>query len=85
MHYLGWRTTEIDPRLAKRKMIVQNYGTPGGPASAHAALLSDVSLDGTHVMPTRDDCSDKYDDNEVSVPFTSVAFPSSLTPGLDMS
>jgi hypothetical protein len=31
--------------LAKRKMIIQKYGTPGGNAISLAALLSDVSHD----------------------------------------
>jgi hypothetical protein len=32
-------------------MIVQKYGTPGGSAFAHAALLSDVPTDDVDVMP----------------------------------
>jgi hypothetical protein len=31
--------------LAKRKMLVQKYGAPGGNTSAHGALLSDVLAD----------------------------------------
>jgi hypothetical protein len=38
--------------IAKRKMIIQKYGTLGGTALAHAALLSDVYTDDTDVMPT---------------------------------
>jgi hypothetical protein len=71
--------------LAKRKMIIQKYGTYGGYASAHAALLSDVTTDDTDGIPTLEDCTDECDDTEVSVPFISVAFSSSLTPGRDLS
>jgi hypothetical protein len=39
--------------LAKRKMIIQKYGTHGGTASAHAALLSDVTADDTDTQPSR--------------------------------
>jgi hypothetical protein len=67
-------------------MIVQKYGTPGGSATAHAALLNDVTAaDDTDGMPTLEDCTDEYDDTEVSVPFSSVAFSSSLLPGCDLS
>jgi hypothetical protein len=71
--------------LAKRKMIVQNYGTPCGCASAHAAVLSDVPADDANIMPTLEVCTYEYDDTEVSVPFSSVAFSSSLTPGRNLS
>jgi hypothetical protein len=66
-------------------MIIQKYGTPGGSACAHAALLSDVTADDTDGLPTLEDYTDEYDDTEVSVPFNSVAFSSSLTPGRDLS
>jgi hypothetical protein len=62
-------------------MIIQKYGTPSGFATAHAALLSDVTADDTDGLPTLENNTDEYDDTEVSVPFNSVAFPSSLTPG----
>jgi hypothetical protein len=71
--------------LAKRKMIVQKYGTPGGSASTHATLLSDVPIDDWDNLPTLEVCMDDYDDTEVSVPFNSVAFSSSITPGRDLS
>jgi hypothetical protein len=71
--------------LAKRKMIIQNYGTHGGSIYAHASLLSDVTADDIDTLPTLEDCTDEYDDTEVSVPFSSVAFSSSLTPGRDLS
>jgi hypothetical protein len=72
--------------LAKRKMIVQKYGTLGGSASAHAALQSDVLTNESHSLPTLEDCTDEYDDTEVSVPFSFVAFSSSITPpGRDLS
>jgi hypothetical protein len=70
--------------LAKRKMIVHKYGTLGGHAHAHAALLSDASTDAIVVMPTLDERTDEYDYSEVSVPFSSVAFSSSLALGRDM-
>jgi hypothetical protein len=66
-------------------MIIQKYGTHGGSASAHAALMSDVTADDTESMPTLEDCTDEYDDTGVSVPFIFVAFSSSLTPGRDLS
>jgi hypothetical protein len=39
--------------LAKRKMIVKQYGTLTGSASAHAALLSVVPPNDPYNMPTR--------------------------------
>jgi hypothetical protein len=36
-------------------------------------------------MPTLEDCKDEYDDTEVSVPFHSVAFSSSITPSRDLA
>jgi hypothetical protein len=71
--------------LAKRKMIIHKYGTPCGSASTHAALMSDVPIDDSDSLPTLEDCTDEYDDTEVSVPFSSVAFSSSITPGRDLS
>jgi hypothetical protein len=58
----------LERTLAKRKMIVQKYGTLGGSASAHAALLSDVPTNESHCLPALEDCTDEYDDTEVSVP-----------------
>jgi hypothetical protein len=71
-------------------MIVQKYGTLGGNFYAHAALLSDVSHEDFHVhayvdMSTLEECTDEYDDGEVSVFFNYVVFLSSLTPGRDLS
>jgi hypothetical protein len=71
--------------LAKRNMIIQKYGTHGGSASAHAALLSDVPADDADSPPTLEDCTYEYDDTEVSVPFSFVAFSSALTPSRDLS
>jgi hypothetical protein len=71
--------------LAKRKMIVQKYGSPGGSASTHAALLSDVPIDESDSLPTLEDCMDEHDDTEVSVPFRFVPFSSSITRGRDLS
>jgi hypothetical protein len=71
--------------LAKRKVIIHKYGAPGGSHSAHAALLSDVPADDSESLPTLEDCTDEYDDIEVSVPFSSVVFSSSLTPGRNLS
>jgi hypothetical protein len=70
--------------LAKRKMIISKYGTHGGSAS-HATLLRGVTADDTDSLPTLEDCTHAYDDIEVSVPFSFVAFSSSLTPGRDLS
>jgi hypothetical protein len=71
--------------LAKRKMIIQKYGTHGASAFAHAAMLSDVSTDDLDVMPSPEECTDEYDDTEVSVPSSYVAFSSSLAHGRDLS
>jgi hypothetical protein len=71
--------------LAKRKTIIHKYGTPAGSSFAHAALLSDVTADDTASLPTLEDCTDEYDDTEVSAPFSFVAFSFSLTPGRDLS
>jgi hypothetical protein len=76
--------------LAKRKQTVQKYGAAGGTTSAHAAVLSDVPAsdapaDGTDSLPTLEDCADDYDDNEVSFPFSYVAFSSSLALGRNLS
>jgi hypothetical protein len=76
--------------LAKRKMFVQKYGAPGGTTYAHAALHSDVPADEAPAadadsLPTLEDCADDCDDDEVSVPFSSVAFSSSLAPGRNLS
>jgi hypothetical protein len=71
--------------LAKRKVIIKNYGTLGGFPFAHAAMLSDVTAGDSDSLPTLEDCTDEYDDTEVSVPFSSVAFSPSLTPGRDLS
>jgi hypothetical protein len=66
-------------------MIIQKYGAPSGSHSAHAALLSDVPADDSDSLPTLEGFTDEYDDTEVSVPFSSVAFSSSLTPGRNLS
>jgi hypothetical protein len=66
-------------------MIIQMYGTRGGSAYAHAALLSNVTTDDIDSLPTFEDCTDEYDDTEMSVPFSFVAFSSSLKPGRDFS
>jgi hypothetical protein len=71
--------------LAKRKMIIHRYGNPGGSALAHAALLSDVPTDDPDVMPTLEECTYESDDTEVSAPFSSVAFSSSLAPSRYLS
>jgi hypothetical protein len=66
-------------------MIVQNYGTPAGSAYAHAAMLSDVPPNDHVIVPTLEECTDDFGDSEVSVPFTYVAFSSSIVPGRDLS
>jgi hypothetical protein len=45
--------------LAKRKIIVQKYGTHGGFASAHDVLLSDVPTYDADVLPTLEECTDE--------------------------
>jgi hypothetical protein len=72
--------------LAKRKLIVQKYSTHNSHASAHAALMSDLS----HADPSPPapldvptlECTDVYDDGEVSISFCPVAFSSFLTPAV---
>jgi hypothetical protein len=71
--------------FAKRKMIVQKYGTHGGSPYAHAALLSDVPADDDGNLPTLEIYNDEYDDSEVSVPSCSIAFSSSLAHGRDLA
>jgi hypothetical protein len=71
--------------IAKRKMIIQKYGAPGGFHYAQAAQLSDVPADDSDSLPTLEECTDEYDDIEVSLPFSSVAFSSSLTHGRNLS
>jgi hypothetical protein len=66
-------------------MIVHKYGTPGGYASAQAALMSDVPTDESDSLPIFEDCTDEYYDTEVSVPFTSDVFSSSITSDRDLS
>jgi hypothetical protein len=88
-HILSSCTTSDDAllkcTLAKRKMIVKKYGTHGSSASAHTALVSDVPTADPDVLPTLEECTDEYDDSEVSVPSTSVAFSASISPGHDLS
>jgi hypothetical protein len=71
--------------LAKRKIIVKHYGTHGSSAYAHTALLCDVPTYDQNVLPTLEECTNEYDDTEVSVPFTYVASSSSIAPGRDLS
>jgi hypothetical protein len=66
-------------------MITYKYGPPSGSHSAHAALLSDTPADDSDSLPTLEECTDEYDDTEVSVSLCSVAFSSSLTPGRHLS
>jgi hypothetical protein len=71
--------------LAKRKMLVQKYGTPSGLAS-HVVLLgdvhqSDVESDALGAGPSKMECGDEYDDKGASVSFNFVAFFASAPPG----
>jgi hypothetical protein len=88
-HIMSSRTTPDDAllrrTLAKRKMTVHKYGTTCGSASAHAAILSDVPADETDSLYTLEDCTNEYDSTEVSVPFNSIAFLSSITHVRDLS
>jgi hypothetical protein len=47
--------------------------------------LSDVPTDYPDTLPALEECTAEFDDSEVSVPFTSVAFSSSCAPGRDLS
>jgi hypothetical protein len=91
-HILSSSTASDDAllkwKLAKRKLIVKKYGNSSH-ASARAALLSDLSHEDTSPrepldVPTLEKCTGVYDDTEVSLSFSSVAFSSSLTPGRDL-
>jgi hypothetical protein len=67
-------------------MIVHKHGTPNNTTFARVALLSDVPHNDPHAtaskdLPTLKECTDIYDDKEVSISFNLVAFSSSLTPG----
>jgi hypothetical protein len=88
-HILSFCTAPDDALLrwtiAKRKLIIHKFGAPGGSHSAHAALLSDVPTDDSDSPPPLEECTDEYDDTEVSVPSSSVAFSSSLTHGRNLS
>jgi hypothetical protein len=48
-------------------------------------MLSDVPADDDDSLPTLEDCTYEYDDTEVSVPLSYVAFSSSLTLSRDLS
>jgi hypothetical protein len=48
-------------------------------------LCFDVTADDPAGLPTLEDCTDKCDDTEVSVPYSYVAFSSSLTPDRELS
>jgi hypothetical protein len=71
--------------LGKRKMIVPKYGTSAGSACAHVGLLSGVPLDDLDTLPTLEECTDDFDNTEVTIPFTSVAFSSPVAPCRDLS
>jgi hypothetical protein len=47
--------------------------------------MRDVLTDDVDVLPTIEDCTSEYDDTEASVPFTFVAFSSSLARGRGLS
>jgi hypothetical protein len=100
MHAVVWTTScrLVRPRssddalmkksAAKRKLIIQKYGTLGIAPPPHTAHLSDIPQDNSHDTPdapTLEDCIDEYDDTEVSVPFAFVAFSSSFSPHHDLS
>jgi hypothetical protein len=88
LHGPGGHTTKVDPCQAHDDR--PKYGTPDGTAPTHVTLLSDMSHDDSHVhasldMPTLEECTDEYDDKEVSDSFNYVAFSSSLALGRDLS
>jgi hypothetical protein len=47
--------------------------------------MSDVPIDESDSLPASEDCTDEYDDTEVSAPFSFVTFSSSITPCRDLS
>jgi hypothetical protein len=71
--------------LPKRQTIVHKYGTLGGSAPTHAAMLSDVPTDEHDIKPSLEDCTYEYNDTEVSILFDCVAYSSSLALGRDLS
>jgi hypothetical protein len=67
--------------LAKRKIIVLQYGAPTGQAS-HNALLSDMHQSDTNgdapgAGPSEMECTDEYDHTEVGTTFCDIAFSAS--------
>jgi hypothetical protein len=48
-------------------------------------MLNDVPTNDHDTLPTIEEWTDEYNDTEVSAPFTSVAFSSSIAPGRDLS
>jgi hypothetical protein len=75
--------------MDKRKLIVHKYGTHSNIAPAHAALKSDLSHANAAPptspdLQTLEECTDIYDDTEVSLPFSSVALSSFPHPGRDL-
>jgi hypothetical protein len=83
---MAYDNAVLEWTLAKRKLIIQRYGTPAiGSASAHVTMLSDVPADDPDSLPTFEECTDEFDDTEISVPFTSVAFSFSLAPSRNLS
>jgi hypothetical protein len=59
--------------------MVQKYGTPSGTSPAHVALMSDMSLDDSHVhasldVPTLEECTDDYD-NKIEWPLQLGCIP----------
>jgi hypothetical protein len=77
--------TAPDDALLRWTLATLKYGAPIGSHSLHAALLSDIPADDSDNFPTFEECTDEYNDTEVSVPFSSVAFSSSLIPGRNLS
>jgi hypothetical protein len=71
--------------LAKRRMIVQKYGTPSEHASHNARLSdvhqSDADIDATGAGPSEMECTYEYDDIEASGTFSSVPLSASTPPG----
>jgi hypothetical protein len=88
-HILSSCTTSDDALrkwiLVELKMILKKYSALGSFAYVHTALLSDVPTYDPDVLPILEECTDEYDDIEVSVPFTSIAFSSSIALGRGIS
>jgi hypothetical protein len=62
-----------------------SYGAMAHPPPSHLSSPTSTPADHSSRNAPLEECTYEYDDTEVSVPFTSVAFSSSLALGRDLS